>query len=124
MPASRRRCATPTYLRRSRSTRSAYSTAQGHKRGTKWRTRRNPPGIQAVESARYRIRTCGLWLRRPTLYPTELIAQDCLFSLFTPSPAAPEAACVTNCTLFGRDDFGTALASGDVGHQIIALDRC
>ena len=28
------------------------------------------------ECARYRIRTCGLWLRRPTLYPAELIAQD------------------------------------------------
>ncbi len=23
-----------------------------------------------------RIRTCGLWLRRPTLYPTELIARE------------------------------------------------
>ena len=28
------------------------------------------------QCARYRIRTCGLWLRRPTLYPAELIAQD------------------------------------------------
>ena len=27
------------------------------------------------DGARYRIRTCGLRLRRPTLYPTELIAQ-------------------------------------------------
>src|SRR5712692_1692882 len=30
-------------------------------------------------SGRYRIRTCGLWLRRPTLYPTELNALAALF---------------------------------------------
>jgi hypothetical protein len=30
---------------------------------------------RGLQSARYRIRTCGLWLRRPTLYPAELIAQ-------------------------------------------------
>ena len=28
------------------------------------------------ESAPGRIRTCGLWLRRPTLYPAELRAQQ------------------------------------------------
>ena len=38
---------------------------------------RPPQGAlkQATEDARDRIRTCGLWLRRPTLYPAELHAQ-------------------------------------------------
>ena len=40
-----------------------------------------PPNSRARRSpgdfvcARYRIRTCGLWLRRPTLYPAELNAR-------------------------------------------------
>src|SRR5262249_24337913 len=41
------------------------------------RARKIHSGLSHFPSARYRIRTCGLWLRRPTLYPTELIAQMC-----------------------------------------------
>jgi hypothetical protein len=36
----------------------------------------NQPTCFANSSARYRIRTCGLWLRRPTLYPAELSARE------------------------------------------------
>ena len=35
------------------------------------------------EVGRYRIRTCGLWLRRPTLYPTELNARALTRSIAT-----------------------------------------
>jgi hypothetical protein len=57
-----------------------YSCSQFRTPTRKKRRARNRRGVSPAipgpsTSARYRIRTCGLWLRRPTLYPAELIAQ-------------------------------------------------
>jgi hypothetical protein len=39
-----------------------------------WETPRLPIIAEVLFIGQYRIRTCDLWLRRPTLYPAELIA--------------------------------------------------
>jgi hypothetical protein len=38
--------------------------------------------ICCLSGAPGRIRTCGLWLRRPTLYPAELRAPEGVFQLY------------------------------------------
>ncbi len=49
------------------------------------RPRANKPRKSGrLDGARYRIRTCGLRLRRPTLYPSELIARTSAYLVHPP----------------------------------------
>ena len=41
-----------------------------------WNPRAQHGVVKHVFGTRYRIRTCDLWLRRPTLYPAELSVRD------------------------------------------------
>jgi hypothetical protein len=52
----------------------AASAGQTSRAPIRSRPRRSSRGARAKSGAPGRIRTCGLWLRRPTLYPAELRA--------------------------------------------------
>ena len=59
--------------------------------------------VTGLNGAPGRIRTCDLWLRRPTLYPTELRAQNPLRSVswcarrdLNPQPTGSKPGALSN----------------------------
>ena len=67
--------------------------------------RRGFGGDDMTNGAPGRIRTCGLWLRRPTLYPAELRAHSVADSVA--APLAPRCEQTRTAVWRARDAFAT-----------------